>query len=611
MTVWKLTGKLVKFRLKIWLAMLIIYLIFAGSILFRVYTIQLLIDKILLTGSVLILDLDLKILFILLVVFYMSEFLFCTIGDSLLIYFNSLLEYLIRKNIMNALLDKPATLALPFTSGESISRFRGDVYNVSWFTAVLSARFSMLTASFISIGIMFSINWKATIFIFIPYALMLTVSMVWRKRFEKLSKKSREATAEVTDTLGKIFDSIQTFKVTCTEKNIRNYFKSKCDNRRKAITKEQTFQAFINTIYQISVSIAMGIVLLIVGRELNLGAFTIGNLYLFQVQLFWMGDFIWSIGSIVASYQQSKVSFNRILALMQNHENSFELNDIVAHGSIYIRSNYDPLITLNRKDIEQLVSLTTKNLSFRYPGTDKGIQDVTLSIPKGSITIITGRIGSGKTTLIRTLLGLLPKDSGQIYWNNKEIQVATNFMIPPKVAYTPQVPYLFSESLKDNILLNLREDTVDIEKAIKLAVFDDEIKAFNDKLETIIGPKGVRLSGGQKQRLAAARMFVRKPELLVFDDLSSALDVETEQKLWNRLYSKSQDITCLAVSHRPIAFQKADNIIVMKNGKILAQGTLDELLDTNEEMQKLWEGDIISNDIKIKTGDIVEEVKTK
>lgn len=597
MNTWRLTGKLTKFRLNFWLITITSTIFWLVTIFLRDFAIQELIDTIFPTEHGSFFDLDLKILFMLLAVFYIVGLVFKSLMDVVFSFFFNSAEILIRKNMMESLLKKPGTQSLPHTSGESISRFRGDVFNGAWFASTLAFRSGYIIYALASITFMFFINWKATIFIFIPFALILAVGLAWRKQFEKLRRNSRSATSEVTATLGKIFGSIQTFKVTSTEKNIVEHFRTKCDKRRKALVKEQTFLSFVNSIYLISVSIGMGIILIIVGRELNLGAFSIGNLYFFQAQLWWIGDFLWFMGDIVALYQQSKVSYERILDLMQDHKDSVVLDDIIIPGPIYVRSDYESFKSIMRTDDDKLISLSARNLSFKYPGTEKGIEDITLTLQKGTVTVVTGRIGSGKTTLLRALLGLVPVDGGQIFWNDKEIPVATGFMQPPKVAYTPQIPYLFSESLRNNILLNVPKESVDIDEAVKLAVFEDEVATFDDELDTIVGPKGVRLSGGQKQRLAAARMFIREPELLVFDDLSSALDVETEQELWTRLFSKNKTATCLAVSHRPIALHKADNVIVMKNGRIEAQGTLKELLRSNEEMQKLWEGDLSSTDV--------------
>ena len=150
--------------------------------------------------------------------------------------------------------------------------------------------------------------------------------------------------------------------------------------------------------------------------------------------------------------------------------------------------------------------------------------------------MITGRIGSGKTTLLRVLLGLLPKDEGEIRWNGSVVEKPGEFFTPPHCAYTAQVPRLFSDTLRDNILMGLDKNDDDIYRAVRLAVMERDLGDLDEGLDTMVGPKGVKLSGGQIQRTAAARMFVREPELLVFDDLSSALDVETERILWERIF---------------------------------------------------------------------------
>ncbi|XPM58180.1 MAG: ATP-binding cassette domain-containing protein [Leptolyngbya sp. IPPAS B-1204] len=226
---------------------------------------------------------------------------------------------------------------------------------------------------------------------------------------------------------------------------------------------------------------------------------------------------------------------------------------------------------------DSLNTLSIVGLTYRYPDTNCGISDINFQVQRGNLTVITGRIGSGKTTLLRTLLGLLPRQAGEIYWNERLIQQPASFFIPPRSAYTPQVPTLFSTTLQENLQLGLDRSNQDLAQAISRSILVQDIAAMPEGLNTEVGTRGVRLSGGQIQRVAAARMFLHQPELLVFDDLSSALDVETERRLWSHLLELRQSRgsqgwtpTCLVVSHRPALLQAADQVIVLENGTIVS-----------------------------------------
>jgi ATP-binding cassette subfamily B protein len=272
---------------------------------------------------------------------------------------------------------------------------------------------------------------------------------------------------------------------------------------------------------------------------------------------------------------------------------------LVDHLPVYLRTPPpEPPARLRLQPEDRLQTLAVRGLSYHHEPVAEGevqiagttgIFDIDLDLPRGSFTVITGRIGSGKSTLLKVLLGLLPRQQGDIYWNGRRVSDPTSFMVPPRVAYTGQVPRLFSESLQDNILLGLDPAQVDLQEALRTAVLEQDLAEMEAGLATVVGPRGVRLSGGQKQRVAAARMFVREPELLVFDDLSSALDVETERQLWERLFARTERPTCLVVSHRRTALKRADQVVVLEAGRVADIGTLDELLRRSPEMQALWQ----------------------
>jgi len=504
------------------------------------------------------------------------------------------METLLRRNLLEGILKKPGARSVPGSTGEALNTFRDDVLVVEDLLSWLIDQLALASYAAVALIILIRIDARITAIVVVPLLSVVVAARAVSKYIRRFREASRRATEKVTGAIGEAMEGVQAIQLAGAEEDIVEHVEVLNRERLRTTVKDRLLSQSFHSFFWNAATLCTGLILLAAADGIRAGTFTVGDFALFVTYVGVLAEVIAAFGDFMIHLKQAGVSVSRMRNLVGSGDGGVE--QVVAHRPIHLRGDLPDVATPTRGPGDRLHSLRVRDLAYRWPEDEEhpggpfSLDDIGFEVRQGEFVVITGRIGSGKTTLLRALLGLLPSEDGSIEWNGIRVEDPANFFVPPRCAYTPQVPQLFSQSLRENILMGRAEEGANVDRAVRTAVLDQDLDQLQAGLDTVVGAKGVKLSGGQRQRTAAARMFAREPELLVFDDLSSALDVETERALWERVFER-EDATCLVVSHRRPALRRADRIIVLTNGRIDAVGTHDELLDACDEYTRLWSGE--------------------
>ncbi|HEX4212480.1 MAG TPA: ABC transporter ATP-binding protein [Candidatus Dormibacteraeota bacterium] len=471
---------------------------------------------------------------------------------------------LIRRNLLTQVLHRPTARGLPGSTGEAIGRLRDDVQAASEALTFAMDPMGMVVMVVIAVVTLARVSVLITVIVVLPSLAAMLMVNVLRRRISSFREAAQQSGADVTGMISETFSAFATIKGAGAEERIAEHFTDLCAHRLRAVRRDTVLTQVIDSMAVNLSNIAVGCILLLVPRALHQGSFTVGDFALFISYLTQLATVTGYVGEYSVIYRQLMVSLRRLQPLLSG-----------GPGSAMVEPHsLKPGRT--RPDAEDVSGLPLRSLSARglthvHPG-GRGLLGVDLEVPGGSLTVVTGRIGSGKTTLLRCLLGLLPAQEGEIRWNGEPVEHPDRWMVPPRCAFTPQVPRLFTASVEENILMGRPGGQALAMEAARTAVLASDLEQLDQGLETAVGPRGMRLSGGQLQRVAAARMIARGAALMVFDDLSSALDTVTEAELWRRLRADHPEATLLAVSHRPAVLELADQVIRLENGRVADRG---------------------------------------
>lgn len=409
----------------------------------------------------------------------------------------------------------------------------------------------------------FFISWKLTLAAIIPLPIMAILMKIYGKRIHTRFMEAQDAFGELND---RVLESVAGVRV------IRAYVQEKADSNRFHQLTEDVYHkniqvAKIDALFDPTIKVLVGISYLIgIGYGAYLvfhQAITLGNLVSFNVYL---GMLIWpmfAIGELINVMQRGNASLDRVNETLSYKEE--------------VGNPFEPVVITAAERVDY------QKVTFRYPSSkNDNLEDVNVTLPHGQTLGIVGKTGSGKTTFIKQLLRQYPLGAGEVSISGISIEKQTLNQVRSWIGYVPQDHVLFSRSVRDNILFG-RKDASDEElnSAIDIAAFRKDLEMLPEGLNTLVGEKGVALSGGQKQRISIARALIKNPEILILDDSLSAVDAKTEKSIIDNIRKVRNDKTTIITTHRMSAVQHADHIIVLDEGKIIEEGTHEQLLEQN------------------------------
>jgi ATP-binding cassette, subfamily B, bacterial len=473
-----------------------------------------------------------------------------------------------RVNLLRSLVAAPGPAAgrLPGSPGEAVSRFRDDVQDLAMVLDVWLDLSGAVVASSVAVAVLVAIDPRATLAIAVPIVLAACGTSWLGPRLRRWRRAAREATARVTGFIGDTFGGVLALQAGSAGAAVEERFAQLNAERAQVSRRDQVGSELVRSLGYGTGEVAVGVVLVAVAAALRGGDLSVGDLGLFAAYATVIAELPKWVGRYLVYQRQADVSVDRLAELLPDPDRCAVVGPTVTH----LRHGPPPLATVETSDPAVAAPapfevLEVEGLTVSHPVSGRGIRGIDLVVRRGELVVVTGAVGAGKSTLLRALLGLVATDAGTIRWNGEPIEDPSTVLVPPRAAYLPQVPRLFSEPLGNTVLLGA--SGAGLEHALWLTCLDEDLARMPDGTGTVIGPRGLRLSGGQIQRAGAARALVRSPQLLVVDDLSSALDVETEARLWERV-GDGGFTTALLVSHRTQLLERADRVVVLNSGRV-------------------------------------------
>jgi ATP-binding cassette subfamily B multidrug efflux pump len=470
-------------------------------------------------------------------------------------------------NLRNALYDKLQQLSFQYydkaKTGDLMSRLTADLDTIRQFIGFGFAQIlNVILMLVFGSAMMFSINWKLTLLtlVFMPF-LVITASR-FENKIHPAFRTIRKSMSDLTTAVQENITGVRTVKSFAREEHeVKRFMVHSAEFKSSNLISAEIWAKYF-PVMELFANLSVVVLLGLGGYLVIQDQMTIGDLVAFFSLIWYIIGPLWGIGFHINNYTQSKASGERVLEIINQY--------------VHVKDK-EHAISLVPSQVKGFV--TFEDVNFAYPDKKPALIDLQLDAPPGSVIGILGGTGSGKSTIIQLLYRAYNLKSGRITLDGYNINDISLESLRRQIAVVFQETFLFSASIHNNIAYGIRDIAMDqIIQVAKLAKAHDFIMELPMGYDTIVGERGLGLSGGQKQRIAIARALLKDPKILILDDATSAVDMETEHEIQAGFREVMKGRTTFIIAHRISSLRHANEIIVLEHGKVVQRGKHEELL---------------------------------